>query len=99
MTVGMVFWRDMEGILVVVGEFFRIDRGREATVMVGAVTAGMVGGGPSAAKGLIWICSGDSGCGCQSPADGYSVVFKQSGGVRAWAGRSHGGSGSQEYML
>jgi len=36
MTVGMVFRRDIEGILVVVGEFFRMDRGGEAVVPVGA---------------------------------------------------------------
>jgi hypothetical protein len=36
MTVGMVCWRDMEGILVVVWEFLRMERGGEAVVMMKA---------------------------------------------------------------
>jgi hypothetical protein len=35
-TVGMVEWRKMEGILVVVGEFLRIDLGWGAVVDSGA---------------------------------------------------------------
>jgi hypothetical protein len=33
----MVFWRDMEGILVVVGEFFKMDRKAVVTVEAGLI--------------------------------------------------------------
>ena len=58
MTVGMVLVRVLEGILVMVGEFFRMERGGEANLIVGVdaygemvmveVNFGCVGQNPTA---------------------------------------------------